>query len=143
MKKGLIWTVIVAVVLLLIWNLGSEHVDGVKSEKDWYISQLKFDFSGVLDSAEKKGQALIRVTRGHIEFDKEARLKDKLRFNGLLDLFLYRQDGKIDLMISGQVQLQPGDSVYVNTELKTAKFFRDGEMMYEQPLLKSLRGRPF
>ena len=143
MKKALIWTAIVAFLLLLIWNMGSDHVNGVKSEKEWYLSQLKFDFSAVLDSAEEKGQALFHVTHGHIELDKEARLKDQLRFNGLLDLFLYRQDGKIDLMVSDEVQLEKGDSIYINTDIKIARFFRGGEMIYEQSLLKSLRGRPF
>ena len=143
MKKVLIWTAIIAVLLLLVWNLVSDHVTGVKSEKDWYLSQLKFDCSGTLDSAEKSGQALIHVKHGWIDVGKEARLKEDLRFNGLLDLFLYRQDSKIDLMISKDILLKKGDSVYINTDLKIARFFRDGEMIYEQSLLKSLRGRPF
>jgi hypothetical protein len=143
MKRALVWTAIIAFFLLLVWNLGSGHVKGVKSEKHWYLSQLKFDFSGVLDSAEKIGQALFHVTHGRIDVNKEARLKEKLRFNGLLDLFLYRQDGKIDLMIPADILLKKGDSVYINTDLKTARFFRDGEIICEQSLLKSLRGRPF
>ncbi len=116
---------------------------GVKSEKEWYLSQLKFDFFGMLDSAEKRGQALFHVTKGRIDINRESQLKEELRFNGLLDLFLYRQDGKLDLMISDQIPLKKGDSVYINTDLKTARFFRAGEMIYEQSLLKSLRGRPF
>ena len=143
MKKALIWITIVAVLVLLVWNMGSDHVKGVKSEKEWYLSQLKFDFSGSLDSAEKRGQALFHITKGRIDINRESQLKEELRFNGLLDLFLYRQDGKLDLMISDQVPLKKGDSVYINTDLKTARFFRAGEMIYEQSLLKSLRGRPF
>jgi len=46
-------------------------------------------------------------------------------------------------MISDQAKLKTGDSVYVNTDLKTAQFFRAGELICEQSLLKSLRGRPF
>ena len=72
MKKVLIWTAIIAVLLLLVWNLVSDHVTGVKSEKDWYLSQLKFDCSGTLDSAEKSGQALIHVKHGWIDVGKEA-----------------------------------------------------------------------
>jgi len=56
MKKALIWTAIIVVLVLLVWNMGSEHVKGVKSEKDWYLSQLKFAFSGTLDISEKTGQ---------------------------------------------------------------------------------------
>lgn len=143
MKKALIWTTIILLFSLLIWNMGSAHVKGVKSEKEWYLSQLKFDFSATLDSAERQGQALVNVVEGRIDFNRENELKKKLRFNGMLDLFLYRGDGKLDLMITNPVRLEKGDSAYVNTDLRKAQFFRDGQMIYEQPLLKSLRGRPF
>ena len=143
MKKVRIWIGVVGIFILLLWSLGTDHMTGVKSEKEWYLSQLQFDFSGLVDSAEKKGQVLFHVTQGRIDVNKEAQLKDELRFNGLLDLFLYRQDGKVDLMISKDIPLKTGDSVYVNTDLKIARFFRGGKIIYEQSLLKSLRGRPF
>lgn len=140
-----IMSVVIGVIIacLLIFNIGSKHVSGVKSEKEWYLSQLDFDFSGVLDSTEKKGQALIRVTHGRIRFDREALLKKKLRFNGMLDLFIYRKDGTIDLMIPQDIHLRQGDSVYINTDLKIARFFRDAKLVHEHSLLKSMRGRPF
>jgi hypothetical protein len=128
--------------LLLLFNLGCRHVKGVKSEKGRYLSQLEFDFSGIVDSPEKKGQALFHVTHGRIDLDKESQLKKQLRFNGLLDLFLYR-DGMIDLMIPENIPLKKGDSVYINTNLKVARFFRRGKLISEHPLSKSLRGRPF
>lgn len=143
MKKPLIWTAIVFVLILMIWNIADNHVRGVKSEKEWFLTQLKFDFSAKLDSAEKPGQALLNVTHGQIDVAQESRVKEKLRFNGWVDLFIYRPDEKLDLMITGPAELKKGDSVYVNTDLKTAQFFRDGVMIYEQPLYKSLRGRPF
>jgi hypothetical protein len=143
MKKNLTWAISAGIILLLLFNLGSRHVKGVKSEKDWYLSQLEFDFSGIVDNPEKKGQALFYVTHGRIDLNKESRLKKQLRFNGLLDLFLYRQDGKIDLMIPKNIALEKGDSVYINTNLRVARFFRRGEPIFDHALSKSLRGRPF
>jgi hypothetical protein len=143
MKKNLTWAISAGIILLLLFNLGSRHVKGVKSEKDWYLSQLEFDFSGIVDNPEKKGQALFYVTHGRIDLNKESQLKKQLRFNGLLDLFLYRQDGKIDLMIPKNIALEKGDSVYINTNLKIARFFRRGELISEHSLSKSLRCRPF
>ena len=143
MKRRMFLAVGAIIACVLIFNIGWKHVKGVKSEKEWYLSRLYFDFSGILDSAEKKGQALFHVTHGRIELDREARLKKELRFNGMLDLFLYRNDRKIDLMISQDIQLKKGDSIYINTNLKVARFFRNDLLIAEQPLLKSLRGRPF
>lgn len=143
MKKAGIWISVVSILFLLVWNIFSDHVNGVKSEKQWYLSQLKFDCSGTLDSIENGRHALILIKHGEIDFNKEARLKDELCFNGLLDLFLYRQDGRIDLLISGEPMLMKGDSVSINTDLGTARFFREGRLIHEQPLLKALRGRPF
>ena len=143
MKKSIFWAIGVIIACLLLFNIGSKHVEGVQTEKEWYLSKLDFNFSGIIDSAEKKGQALFRVTHGKIQLDKEAKLKTELRFNGLLDLFLYREDGKIDLMIPEDIHLEKGDSVYIHTNLKVARFFRNGELVAEHSLLKSIRGRPF
>jgi hypothetical protein len=143
MKKGLMWSAFICLAMVLLFNLGSDHVAGVKSEKEWYLAQLNFEFSGILDSAERPGQVLFHVTHGRIDLEKEATLKQELRFNGLLDLFLYRPDGKMDLMVPQYLSLKQGDSVYVNTDLQVAKFFRKGDEIGEQSLLKSLRGRPF
>ncbi len=143
MRKRLLWGAAALGLLFLIWNMGRQHVDGVRSEKEWYLSELGFDFSGVVDSAEKKGQALFHVRHGKLDTERENVLKKELRFNGMLDLFIYRADGKSDMMLPDEAGVRKGDSVYVNSQLKIARFFRNDTMIYERSLLKSLRGRPF
>lgn len=143
MKRALIWGSSVFLLLLLTANIFWKHVKGVKSEKQWYLSQLDFDFSAKLDSAEKGGQALLTVTHGHIDRKREAMLKAKLQYSGWVDLFLYRADGKLDLMIPGKLHLVQGDSVYVNTDSGLVRFFRNGKQIAAHPLYNSLRGRPF
>lgn len=129
--------------MLLIANILWNHVKGVKSEKQWYLSQLHFEFSAKLDSAEKGGQALLRITQGHIDRQRETELKSDLKYNGWVDLFIYRPDGTLDLMITENIRLAQGDSVYVNTDSGVARFFRNGELIADHSLFKSLRGRPF
>ena len=70
-------------------------------------------------------------------------MKEQLEYNGMLDLLLYRDDGRLDLMIVDPHKYIDGDSIYLNSRLSVVRFYRRGELIGEHDLIKSLRGRPF
>jgi hypothetical protein len=143
MKKRVIWIISISVLILLIGRILTRHINGVSSEKAWYISQLDFEFSGELDSADRPGQVLFHVTKGQLNSEKEKEVKAKLTHNGVLDLLLYRNDNKLDIMIIDPHDYVRGDSLYLNSKLNIVRFYRDGKLLGDHDLIKSLRGRPF
>ena len=143
MKKWITWIGVIGILIFLTTRIFTRHVSGVRSEKIWYIKQLDFEFSGELDSADRPGQVLFHVTKGHLNTQKEKEVKEQLKHNGILELLLYRSDSRLDLMIVDPHHYIKGDSIYLNTNLNIARFYRAGKLIGEHELVKSLRGRPF
>jgi len=143
MKKWITWGVVISVLTFLTTRISTHHVSGVKSERLWYIEQLHFEFSGKLDNLDFPDRVLFRVTSGQLDIEREKAIKEQLKYNGMLDLLLYRDDGRLDLMIIDPHEYINGDSLYLNSGLKIVRFYRNGEFIGEHNLIKSLRGRPF
>lgn len=143
MKKWIIWTGVICVLTFLTLRMFSRHVTGVKNEKVWYMNELGFEFSGRLDNDDSPGKVLFRVTGGQLNSERESTVNEQLQYNGMLDLLLYRSDGRIDLMIVDPHNYVTGDSLYLNSRLKVVRFYRYGKLLGEHDLMKSLRGRPF
>jgi hypothetical protein len=61
----------------------------------------------------------------------------------VLDLLLYRDDGRMDLWVPGPHAYIDGDSLYLNSRLNVVRFYRKGELIGEHELVESLRSRPF
>lgn len=131
------------VLIFLTIRLFYDHVDGVKSERQWYIEQLDFEFSGVIDTVNRPGHILFHVTNGNIDREKEDIVNEKLKRNGFLDLFLYKSNDQIELMIDGAHKYMNGDSIYLNSSKNLVKIYRNKKLLSEYELLRSIRGRPF
>jgi hypothetical protein len=140
MKKWIIIGSLLVVVLLSI-RAYKNHVDGVQAERRSYIRELNFDFSGVVDTVNRPGHILFHATEP-MDRGREKSLNAELHFNGILDLFLYK-DNQLELMIDGAGQCQRGDSVYVNSEENVVKVFRGKKLVVRRDLINSIRGRPF
>jgi hypothetical protein len=119
-----------------------QHVNGVKSERAWYIKELGFQFSATVDSI-RTGHIRIHKINGRFDSDKERRVKEKLEFNGRLDLFLYRTHDKLELMIDSAYNYRTGDSVFVDCNNSVVRVYRDKQLLSENSLLRSIKGRPF
>lgn len=143
MKKKVIWISAIVTLTLLIIISFRQHVRGMKDEKDWYIKQLDFEFSALLDSAERPGQVLFDVANGKLNREKEKQIASKLKYSGVLELLLYRPDGKLDLLITNPHDFRQGDSLYLNSNRNLVSIYRKGKLLSEHSLVKSLRGRPF
>lgn len=141
--KYFTWISAIGILLFIAISTFREHVNAVKNEKANYIKQLDFEFSGLLDSAERPGQVLFQITSGKFNWDKEKEIGSKLKHNGVIELFLYRPDEKLDIMIIDPHDFRQGDSLYLNSNRNIVAIYRHGKLLSEHSLVKSLRGRPF
>ena len=71
MKKWIIWIGVIGIIVFLTIRIFSNHVDGVKDEKKWYLEQLGFEFSGELDNHDLPDKVLFRITGGQLDTEKE------------------------------------------------------------------------
>ncbi len=143
MKKWIIWIGVIGLLGFLATRTFSRHVNGVKEEKKWYLQQLDFEFSGRVENPEAPVRVLFRVTDGKLDINREKAVKAQLKYNGILELLLYRNDGKCDLLIRGPHKYIDGDSLHLNSRLGVVRFYRKGKLIGEHDLIRSLRGRPF
>lgn len=141
LKKWTIGVTVTAIILLLVYRLFTKHVDGVKAEKAWFLSELNYDFSGVIDTVNRPNHILFHVTHGHLDTNREMALGQKLKYWGQLVLFLYEGD-KVELL-NGNAKYQSGDSLYLNSDSNVVRIYRKGHLIKESELMSSLRGRPF
>ena len=142
MKKGIVIALPIVLLLLLIINMFRLHVSGVKTERAWYIKELGFQFSAAVDTV-RTGHIRLEQIAGRFDFDRERRVNEKLKYNGRLDLFLYRNGKKLELMIDSAFNYRKGDSVYVDCTIGTAKVYRNNQLLSENALIRSIKGRPF
>jgi hypothetical protein len=142
MKKGTVIALSGVILLLLTINMFRQHVKGVKSEREWYIKELGFKFSAVVDTVRESHIRMHRMS-GRFDFDKERRVKEKLKYNGRLDLFLYRNERRIELMIDSAYNYKRGDSVFIDCEAGLVSLYRNKQRLAENSLLRSIKGRPF
>lgn len=142
-KKWTLAVLIGALFIFLSHRLFNKHVVGVASEKQWYIEQLNFKFSGVIDSVNRHGHILFSVTHGSLDRQQESRLNSQLKRNGMLNLFLYKPDEMVELMIPNAHRFIAGDSIYVNSSLNMVKVYRGDSLLLQHPLVPLLSGRPF
>lgn len=142
MKKGIIITVSITVLLLLVINMFRQHANGVRSEREWYIKELGFQFSARVDTTRESHIRLHQIN-GNFDFGKEQRVQEKLRYNGLLALFLYKNGHQIELMIDSASNYRNGDSVFVDCKNNLVRIYRHNQLLSENALLRSIKGRPF
>jgi len=152
MKKWLIITLSILILLFLIVRLFTIQSQNVKNERQWYIGQLHFDFSGEIDSVtflrKDLGLILFHVTRGNVDQSLESyenKLNDQLEHNGNLRFLVFKSKRKIEIEfpMDNPTQYLPGDSVYVNTNENHINIYRNGNEISKVEVIASLRGRPF
>jgi hypothetical protein len=142
-KRTLITLSGLVLVSLLVYRLFHRHVDGVKAERVQYVQDLNCEFSAIVDTVENEGNILIVYEPGSVDTEMEFRLNQKLKYNGMLDLFLYRPGNRILLMIDSAAFYRRRDSLYINCQQNIIRTYRNNRLRSEKPLLNSIRGRPF
>ncbi len=142
MKRGIIIGLSIVILCLLGINMFRQHVNGVKAERAWYIKELGFQFSATIDTV-RQSHIRLKEMVGRFDFDKERRVKERLKYNGRLDLFLYRNGKRIELMIDSSFNYRSGDSVFIDCNVGSARIYRNRQLLSENALIKSIKGRPF
>jgi hypothetical protein len=142
MKKGIVIASSITILLLLAINMFRQYVNGVKSERAWYIKELGFQFSATVDTIRESHIRLHQIN-GSFDFGKERRVQEKLQYNGILALFLYKNEHDIELMIDSAYNYRKGDSVFVDCKNSLVRIYRSDELLSENELLRSIKGRPF
>lgn len=140
-KKWTLGVGIVTVVLLLVYRLFTIHVDGIKTEKAWFLGELNYEFSGEIDTLINPNHILFHVTHGHLDTQREQKLSKMLRYWGQLKLFCYEGD-RVEMLVGG-APYHRGDSLYLNTDENVVRIYRAKGLIKEFPITGLLRGRPF
>ena len=140
MKKWIPWLIGVVIIVLLVVRLFYSHIHKLKKEKEWYISELHYNFSARIDSVIRPGRALIIIKNGNFDPDREWQLKRKLSAHGVLHLMIVNQNW-IDMLVPPRA-LQ-NDSIQINSDEDRLSLYRDGQLLTTRPLSQSLRQRPF
>lgn len=140
MKRWTLWTIIVFAFLLLVVRLIYSRFDHLEREKAWYISELHYDFSARVDSLVRPGRALITVTFGDFDPNREWQLKGNLKYHGILHLFISREE-RYDVRVPLEASLK--DSLHVRSDMNQMSLYRNGELVVSRPLSEFLRQRPF
>jgi len=146
MKKWLIIIGSIVVLILLVVRLIVTAVGGEEDEKQWYVSQLHYNFSAEVDSVEKfhqnGGLVYFHLTRGSIETSYEKKLNKKLKHSHLGFIYYNRGDG-VKIFTSRPNTYKAGDSISVDSEKDNLTFYRDGKEIATAKISESLSRRPF
>jgi hypothetical protein len=121
MRKGLIWTAVVMLVLLMMARLLYARLGHLDKERAWYISELDCNFSGRIDSLIPPGRALVSITYGDFDPDREWKLKKRLKYHGMLHLFISRKKG-YDVRVPSEAALH--DSLCINSKQDQLSLYR-------------------
>lgn len=143
MKTWKIITLSAVVLLFLVVNIFRQHVDDFRAERKEYIRKLDFDFSAKVDTVNPPGHIFFHFTHGTFDHDTEFRLNRQLKHNGRITLFLYFPNNQMEFISDSSKLYQPGDSLHFNTDRNKVYLYRGENLILENGLLKSIRGRPF
>jgi hypothetical protein len=140
MKKRAVWVASIIVLVFLVVRLGYIRLNDLRNEKAWYLSELHYDCSAKIDSVIRPGRALLRITNGTLNEEREWKLKERLHIHGILHLAIL--NGPLyDLRVPNEALA--GDSVYINSDDNALSVYRDGRLLISRPLSESFRQRPF
>ncbi|HYF68457.1 MAG TPA: hypothetical protein VD884_09980 [Ohtaekwangia sp.] len=140
MKKRFVWIIGVSILVLLVTRQGYLHFAKRKAEKAWYVSRLHYKCSAEIHAIIRPGRALLRITAGDLNEDREWELKPQLREHRVLHLAIAK-DSLYDLRVPNGVLA--GDSVCINSDDDKLSVYRNGKLVITSPLSSSLRASPF
>jgi len=141
MKKWIIGIAAFGVICFLIYRTFTGHVNGVEAERLWYLRELNYNFSAIIDTVHRPNHLLFHFTHGSLDRTAEHRVGNRLKYWGHVQLLIYHGN-QIELM-NGSAKYEKGDSLYLNSRLNVARIYRGGRLVKEFELTRALRGRPF
>ena len=131
MRKILIVAGSIIVLILLAINAIRQSVSNQEEERQWFLDELNYDFSGEVDSIrivrEKLGFIRFHLTRGEATPHTENKLNRQLKDKESMYLLMFRPENKIDILSRSPLLLKKGDSLVVNSDQDQMVFYRKGK----------------
>jgi len=144
------WLMIVLATGLFVFLVGRLLINGYskgEAERQWYIDQLGFEFSGKVDTVIMKtkyhGLIVFHVTEGNVNKAREDRLNEQLVHNSNIRFLVFKSRDQIQFTSKIAYQYLPGDSVYINTKQNQIVMYRMGKRISGYPVTESLNERFF
>ena len=151
MKKTLlIFGGIALLCFLLFVRLLFKQQDNFVDERGWFVKALRYEFSAKVDTVwmfnDQAGRLRCILTEGDPQIHREDSLKLLFQEHDMLYLIYKRSgDSIIFIMPNHADKIAIGDSVRVSSWENNITFFREGNVVVNDPLSDALTGfgRPF
>jgi hypothetical protein len=143
MKKKIIITSVVAAFVILTVQVIHEHITSIQNERYGYVNALGCQFSAKFDTLFNAHNIILTDIQGTFDYTKEQTLNTRLKYNGVLGLFLYRPNGNLVLRMSSVSAFAKGDSIYIDCTTNKVRIYHRKHFIAEEQLSNLLRGRPF
>ena len=149
--KTLLLILGVGLVCALTFRLIYIKANGGSTERQWYTSNLDYDFSLRIDSVRMfngdvgLGKISCTITRGYPSPTVEDSLNHLLTHHDWLQFLAPGSGRNRELILMRAELLKPADSLSVNSSKDFVQVFRGGQLIYENELSSTLeaRGNPF
>lgn len=132
-NKGLIIGSIILV--LLVARLVLKQVNKYSTERKWYVENLNYEFTAVVDSIEffnNRGGGFLfcRTLDGRpINRTVEDSLQEHLEQFQILRFMFFRKDGRAAKLSWETQQYEIGDSIYVNSKIDVFRITRNRKIL--------------
>jgi hypothetical protein len=147
MKKWVLISFLACAFLFLAIRMIVDRVNNSDKEKQWYVNQLGFEFSGEIDSVIMHGKyhglLVFHITKGRIDKSREAKLQEQLKDNGRLRLRHHQPKGQFEMITPIAYKYLRGDSIRVNTSKDRIYLYRIDKLISKYEVMASLRSAPF
>ena len=125
------------ILILLIARLVFKRIDKYSEERKWYVENLNYEFTAVVDSIEffnNRGGGFLfcRVTDGKaISRTVEDSLQERLKQYEILRFMFFRKDGRAAKLSWETNKYEIGDSLYVNSNKDVFRISRNRNIIRE------------
>lgn len=143
MRTFLILAGVALVALLLVIRIFFSEFNGHEKEREWFVSNLRYEFSVTVDSAQQHYRIFAdgRVTSGDPKFYREDSLKNSLEKYGNLQLVTRYHNDSISFTLEDFLEkIQRGDSIRFSSKKNSVSVFRSGKPVITKKMSDVLFG---
>ena len=101
MKKTILIISSILILDFLSFRLLNKHQNKVHEEREWYLSNLGYNFSATIDSIQiersSHGVIYFHITNGSFDFNTERLMKEKLKQYAVLFLLKEKASGAMEM----------------------------------------------
>ncbi len=114
----------------------------IENEIQTYVHNLNYDFTGKVDSVillpKGGGYLICKITSGRCNESTEDSLNQHLTNFKRIRFLHFKPKDKFLIVISGQVELRPRDSIAINSNEDKFHIFRNGQNILKEKISHSI-----